>query len=645
VNGSTKLHDWLRALDRRRDFISVFGRGSSGVLLRHLEISSRALTESEVSARTHLRWDFDMFAATEQLKITKEVAKGLQLAKAYGGETAPPLWTSACFCAEFADPFLQKTGMDNTSKCYLSLHVLTLALGQLVEDMKEQPDTHFMLMGTGPAALQADQKETLQTVLDAVQTSEKLFLAYQHLVEAVLESRNPLSGFENVGSVVDEALKALARFFKDAKARNAEFVLMPCGWRNSPASWYFITIVIEPEYPASGAEPNSYRVSICNSGLEGIEWHGASAQAPPKIKYRLTLTLDGVREERLFDEGFWTMAYGMTTFWDPKGAKPSRFFYEELLPWLLEMPLRAAAARRSGALEDAAKARAAKEKVAEDKATKKATAGVAEGKATKDENAGTGTAARFNGESVMSSANPEKTPSDAKMDQRDGAANTTHDVAPYRTAQYSETSHYRSILEAVRYLCLRGAPLAEGSRRHGMGKEQVKLVTFGIRDAMMRMAKRDLSIVPAVGQYDHTLITIATQQLALAAVKAVDSKILPAGQLQDVHEEIAKVSSPARCSCHSEFPRPVVISPHPVTSISHLVHLDTMTAPASRQVPASCLLERGSLAYPHCSGERGPQTEAAARERGQLRPRLAQQPRVGEAGRDALPLLRPAALA
>ena len=44
---------------------------------------------------------------------------------------------------------------------------------------------------------------------------------------------------------------------------------------------------------------------------------------------------------------------------------------------------------------------------------------------------------------------------------------------------------------------------------------QVKLVTFGVRAAAMKMVMDDLSIVRVISTYDNALLAISTQQFAL----------------------------------------------------------------------------------------------------------------------------------
>ena len=82
-----------------------------------------------------------------------------------------------------------------------------------------------------------------------------------------------------------------------------------------------------------------------------MEWHGASAQASPKIKHRGTIVLPGVRAERLTDEGFWTMLYGMSGHWPSHdqgklAQMGARVVYDTMLPWLAEAPMSAVTSPR-----------------------------------------------------------------------------------------------------------------------------------------------------------------------------------------------------------------------------------------------------------------------------------------------------------
>ena len=57
----------------------------------------------------------------------------------------------------------------------------------------------------------------------------------------------------------------------------------------------------------------------------------------------------------------------------------------------------------------------------------------------------------------------------------------------------------------------------------------------------MEMVLDDLKVVKAIGPEDTALISIATQQLALAAVKAADAEHIPAGRLTHVRDGLEGV--------------------------------------------------------------------------------------------------------
>lgn len=145
--------------------LELFGAGDAPAWLRYVEVRAGALDAASVRAATHVRWGFSMESALEKLELSKSEAKALVLGKArisynahwertqylpcmllrlqlhackyasawrlctevsppwqvYGGEKAPPMWTSPPFQAEFCDPFLQvRDAMD------IGLHMATI---------------------------------------------------------------------------------------------------------------------------------------------------------------------------------------------------------------------------------------------------------------------------------------------------------------------------------------------------------------------------------------------------------------------------------------------------------------------------------------------------------------------------------------
>lgn len=117
------------------------------------------------------------------------------------------------------------------------------------------------------------------------------------------DPRDPSDGFEQVPAVVKTVIEAINALVarvanRQDSIKSPSFLLLPCGWMSNPQtkSWYFIAFVIEPEVGEVGEvgevdepttprasprgepwPPTSYRLTVCNSGGEGMNWHGATA--------------------------------------------------------------------------------------------------------------------------------------------------------------------------------------------------------------------------------------------------------------------------------------------------------------------------------------------------------------------------------
>ena len=444
------------------------------IWLRYIELYPQRLSAEAIRANASTRWSFDMNDAMGELLLTKNAAKALQLTASFGAEKAPPLWTSPPFCATFADPFLEDSGLDGQPASRLSQQVLALALKTLGEELASTGDGHFLRHGThklSPNQLTA--LELVRQVFCCDSHTDKVFKLYQELVELFLEAPDPSDGFEHLPAVVEAVTKAIAAFLaRVAKRESPCYLLLPAGWHSKPGkAWHFVALIIEPEVDADADAcwpPASYRLTVCNPGGEGMKWHGSSAALPPKVKHRSALTLNGIRAERLKDEGFISMLYGMTGFISQRneGKCKAFMFYETLLPWLLEQPLRVAAAQKS-----------------------------------------------------------------------------SEAVYGWRTPQYSNCDAFRSLLEGVKYMLLRGDPLVpeNGGKEKRLSAKQVKMVSFALRSTMMSLAQKDLEVVRAVTAYDRALIGIATRQLAFSAVKGHDAGYLQPAELLRVHSRIEGV--------------------------------------------------------------------------------------------------------
>lgn len=102
-----------------------------------------------------------------------------------------------------------------------------------------------------------------------------------------------------------------------------------------------------------------------------------------------------------------------------------------------------------------------------------------------------------------------------------------------RSPMHSQASVYRSLLEALRYMLLRGSAVGQA-----LSARQVKLLFTFLRFTMVKLAKDDVEIAWALSAHDRTVIDLATRQLALATVKAFDSHGLPGAMLEAVQAEI-----------------------------------------------------------------------------------------------------------
>ena len=464
---------WVRGCEGCPYALKLFGGGKHGgggdvpeLRLAYVSLLPVALDAAGVKAHAHRGWAFDANAAVAKLQLTNRERRDLQLhavAKSQGTK-ASPLWHSQPFIAEFCDPFLARTGLDSSLKCDESLGTLTHALSLLCRKSLHELDR----------VLDAQQLETLKGAINTLTKALPLWQQYATHVGAFVKQAREWwtnDGYAEVEHTVAKTMRALKGFVHD----EGERLLIPCGWKTKEeekTDWYFIVMVLEPEdRPSTESPSRSFRLTICNAGGEATEYHGSKV-VPPKVKHRGSVSVCGVRAERLLDEAFWTMLYGLTgKFHNRCNKSGGAMIYDVLLPWLLEQPTDAAIAA---------------------------------------------TYAREEG-------------------------------GEWRTPMYSATSHYRSLLEVVRYMLRRGLvggrAKADYKAEGALSKQQVKFVTFALRSTFLSMVKSDLKVVRAVGPQDRALIELATQQVALAAVKGADGGTLDPQELCAVHtliEEITK---------------------------------------------------------------------------------------------------------
>ena len=142
---------------------------------------------------------------------------------------------------------------------------------------------------------------------------------------------------------------------------------------------------------------------------------------------------------------------------------------------------------------------------------------------------------------------------------------------PWRTPQNCDCSAYRSLLEAVRFMLLRGS--ADGAPLHA---DACKLATLAIRAALVALARRDLDAVGYLSSSDRKVLTLATKQLAIAAVKAFDGGRLPGALLRAIHADVdatlALVASKPAMQSEEQLPGLLALAHHDVPDATSTLH-------------------------------------------------------------------------
>jgi len=83
---------------------------------------------------------------------------------------------------------------------------------------------------------------------------------------------------------------------------------------------------------------DNFRFSIINTHpLLGLQYHPATAESHPKIKYRTVMSIRNIRGEKMLDDAFWTFLLKMTVYGSRENT-PDKI-YDLLIPYLAEKDL------------------------------------------------------------------------------------------------------------------------------------------------------------------------------------------------------------------------------------------------------------------------------------------------------------------
>ena len=78
-----------------------------------------------------------------------------------------------------------------------------------------------------------------------------------------------------------------------------------------------------------------FSVVVCNSG-DGLQYHPSNPEDMPKIKYRTSIRLNDIHEDRISDKAFWAMALSQWLKSPASEYHRVEVLYDVMLPWLAQ---------------------------------------------------------------------------------------------------------------------------------------------------------------------------------------------------------------------------------------------------------------------------------------------------------------------
>ena len=166
--------------------------------------------------------------------------------------------------------------------------------------------------------------EKASAVLTAFQESALLFRKFSALYDA----DEP----DDVPPLAASFLKKLRDRRQNMKA--GDMIVLPAGLKGPDANERTVLTMVLQKHASS------YSLAILNPS-EHVGLHYHKARARPRLAYE-TLVLEPLAEDRIQDEGWWSLLYVATATPSREGAK---VLYDQFLPWLLGTPLWNAASK------------------------------------------------------------------------------------------------------------------------------------------------------------------------------------------------------------------------------------------------------------------------------------------------------------
>ena len=194
------------------------------------------------------------------------------------GRRATAVWDQPAFYGEFCDAFLENTGLDGGRHLFGALRVLTVALGLEIAN---------------PRVMTAEELPALRAIHEQLSGSERLFRRFAQASKEAEEG--------DPDTLIGTMLKAFRR----------QRLALPVGGRMfvpggvTTGEDHSIVFVLDR------TAETRWRMAVCNPGW-GREYHACAPQ-PPKIRYKCTVLLPDLPEDRVHDDAFWLaiLVYGV----------------------------------------------------------------------------------------------------------------------------------------------------------------------------------------------------------------------------------------------------------------------------------------------------------------------------------------------
>ena len=287
----------------------------AGTQIRYLEFWPGTLTEKQVRNKLweNAIWSSYNKKLEEERKKRSEKYSLSEVFPSVSQKKLDVMWRDRAFFGAFGDPYIENTELEG-GWIGPSVAVMGLALRRVLASQR--------------------------TWLDGFRESD--FAALERICGIYKDARDTMNNFDLIK--VGAATNSLPSFIRKWRAKldkmaPGDIQIAPGGWMGTRGG-HAITYVIE-RTDSKETKEIQWRFVLCNTG-QGIGYHPTNAQSPPKMKYKCSVALNGISDEKMRSDTFWTFMFRLQKQPSPQNT-PDKV-YELLLPWLANKPFFAAIA-------------------------------------------------------------------------------------------------------------------------------------------------------------------------------------------------------------------------------------------------------------------------------------------------------------